>query len=764
MSPSSEYSAESSENELALDDLIGTVYVGRYELNSVLGTGGMGVIYRGRQVFLDRPVAVKLLKSNSISSKARMRFHQEAKAASALSHPGIVSIIDFGVDELDRPYMAMEFVEGCTLTELLAERIVLSLEDALPVFLEACDALGAAHKKGIVHRDIKPSNIMLVVSDDGEVHIKLLDFGIAKMLDFPEHTLQDLTKTGDTLGTPLYMSPEQINSKNVTYRSDLYSLGCTMYACLTGAPPFVGQTKMETMEMHCHDRPMTLEEASDGLKFPSELEAIVQRLLAKNPSERFESAEQLKRALVTMAEAIAKQAEAVGSGTSLFGWSSTSTGMSKVVSESVHSSMAGRARLAPSNVANPLTSSKFGLRAADSSERENNESIFWSSDLSDRIERASSARADWFGARKPSKSKGPKSLELGESRFPKGVRVAAVICALLSCGIGLFYMQTGISSQAVKKLPVSSTAPSSVLPQHLDSAPASISEVFPSVDLTTADMLIDKTISKTPMVQSLSLEKMDGLSEKGLARLSALKSLRRLNLSETGITIAGLRIVSALNLQSLVLDDNSGISDAGLFYVGSMDSLEHLSLAKTSISDVGLRHLAKLSKLKALILAENGRISDLGIRNLNPAESKLASLSVENCNVDDAAVEDLLKFGKLRNVVLSGNSNITTACVRPLAQSQRKWRGLGLAHLHLSARAVESLARIDSLELLDISGSYLNEKAIAALCKMPNLTDLYLSTCDLTDAEKKTLHDSLRHTRLDYTHTLCHTLDSFFKP
>jgi serine/threonine-protein kinase len=234
--------ADASANNLPADELVGTVYLGKYELNEIIGTGGMGVVYRGRQIFLDRPVAVKMLRGNTASAKARTRFHREAKAASALSHKGLVSILDFGVDELDHPYMIMEYVEGCTLGELLTERVTLAVGDVLPVFLGICDALAVAHKKGIVHRDLKPGNIMLVVDESEEVQIKILDFGVAKMLDVPDITLQDLTKPGDVLGTPLYMSPEHIEGKNITYRSDLYSLGCMLYACLTGCPPFVGET------------------------------------------------------------------------------------------------------------------------------------------------------------------------------------------------------------------------------------------------------------------------------------------------------------------------------------------------------------------------------------------------------------------------------------------------------------------------------------------------------------------------------------------
>jgi serine/threonine protein kinase len=379
------------------DDLVGTVYAGKYELNSILGTGGMGVIYRGRQVFLDWPVAVKMLKSDSMSAKARTRFHQEAKAVSALKHPGIVSILDFGVDDLDRPYMVMEYVEGCNLSDLLLERLVLPMEDLLPLSLEICDALSAAHKKGIVHRDLKPSNIMLVANDDGQVQIKLLDFGVAKMLDVPEYTRQDLTKTGDALGTPLYMSPEQIESKNVTYRSDLYSLGCTLYACLTGTPPFIGETKIETMDMHCADKPMSLKEASEGLEFSPGIEAIIMRLLEKRPGDRYESAEQVKDALIEMAvtNGLLQQPNRQQTMGGLPYLDGANSKTSKNISDIAYREQTAQVQSVTEPTKNPILTNRVKPEARPERREPGahlKNTIYWVSDLPDRVKAARAAK------------------------------------------------------------------------------------------------------------------------------------------------------------------------------------------------------------------------------------------------------------------------------------------------------------------------------------------------------------------------------------
>ena len=271
------------------EELLGTTYLGKYEILSVLGSGGMGVVYKGLHIFFEEIVAIKMLKSlptsvsNEAKAKIRERFHKEAVAMRMLRHPGIVAITDFGVDDLDRPYMVMEHVEGTTLSDILKERGTLSMKDLLPVSLEICDALSELHHKGIVHRDLKPSNIILFVDDKNSVHVKLLDFGIAKMLDIQEQ--QSLTRTGEILGTPVYMSPEQIQGlrEEMTHSSDLYSLGCMLYMCLTGTTPFIGHSKFKTMEKHCTAQPLPLKQACRGRDFPPGIEPIVMRLLEKKP-------------------------------------------------------------------------------------------------------------------------------------------------------------------------------------------------------------------------------------------------------------------------------------------------------------------------------------------------------------------------------------------------------------------------------------------------------------------------------------------------
>lgn len=269
--------------------------LGHYRIESKLGAGGMGVVYKARDLHLDRFVALKLLPPERVADPARKRrFVQEAKAASALNHPNIVVIHDItcedGVD-----FMVMEYIEGNTLDKLVG-RSGLSFGDALGYAVPLADALAKAHAAGIVHRDLKPANIM--VSIEGVV--KVLDFGLAKLSEREEFsheaaTEAEGTERGTILGTVSYMSPEQAEGKKVDARSDIFSFGAVLYEMLTGQRAFHGENKISTLAAILHEDPKPLSQVSSGL--PSEVVRIVARCLRKSPDNRFQTMADLKVAL-----------------------------------------------------------------------------------------------------------------------------------------------------------------------------------------------------------------------------------------------------------------------------------------------------------------------------------------------------------------------------------------------------------------------------------------------------------------------------------
>lgn len=283
---SSQNTAENHQADFAPGDVLD----GRYRVESILGCGGMGVVYRVTQMFVDKQFALKTLLKDQISEVKLRRFQQEARAVFALDHPNIVAVKDFGVIEDATPFLVMEMVDGETLSARLKSSGRLTLEQAIPIFIQACFGLGYAHDQGIVHRDIKPSNLMLVngITPGADGSIKILDFGIAKFTQHDGGEIQSLTKTGEIFGSPFYMSPEQCTGERVDYRADVYSLGCVLFEALTGTPPCVGESALSTMMQHQIGKTPTLKEASMGLDFPPELEHIVAKMLDKSPDKRYQ--------------------------------------------------------------------------------------------------------------------------------------------------------------------------------------------------------------------------------------------------------------------------------------------------------------------------------------------------------------------------------------------------------------------------------------------------------------------------------------------
>jgi tetratricopeptide (TPR) repeat protein/tRNA A-37 threonylcarbamoyl transferase component Bud32 len=280
------------------DHLVGEVFADRYEIISLIGTGGMSVVYKARHMLMKNLVAVKMLLPHMLSSPTSVkRFQQEAQAASALSHPNLITVHDLGVTPDGIPYLVMEYVEGYGLSDLIKREGRVSPARCLDILIDACDALAVAHDKGIIHRDLKPSNIMIAVSGDGGEQVKIVDFGIAKLLPTEGEEAQQLTQTGELFGSPLYMSPEQCLSRPLDARSDVYSLGCLMYEALAGSPPLAGGSIIETMYKHMHELPSGLGAAVPDTSLRQQLEAVVFKAMAKEPEQRFQSMREFKTAL-----------------------------------------------------------------------------------------------------------------------------------------------------------------------------------------------------------------------------------------------------------------------------------------------------------------------------------------------------------------------------------------------------------------------------------------------------------------------------------
>ena len=284
------------------DGLIGTT-AGNYRILDKISDGGMGSVYRAEHSLIGRHVAVKVLLPELTGNREIVdRFFREAKATTAIKHPGIVEVFDFGYLDSGLAYIVMELLEGMTLARRIKLRGTMPEGEAAALLRGVCSSLAAAHDKGIVHRDLKPDNLFLVQDLDipGGERIKLLDFGIAKLTDIG--SAHAATKTGAVMGTPTYMSPEQCRgSGDVDARADIYSLGCIFYQLLAGKPPFAMEGAGEVIGMHLYVQPEPPSRHALGIS--PDTEALVMAMLSKDPKGRPQTARDLAQAFAAIARA-----------------------------------------------------------------------------------------------------------------------------------------------------------------------------------------------------------------------------------------------------------------------------------------------------------------------------------------------------------------------------------------------------------------------------------------------------------------------------
>jgi serine/threonine-protein kinase len=279
----------------------GAILRAKYQILAKLGEGGMGVVYKVRHVHFDEIFAIKVVSPSLLADSGfQQRFRTEALLMRRLDHPNAVRVQDYDETEDGRPFMVMEYVEGMGLDRLLAQEPLFTIPRSLRITMQVCEALAAAHKLGIVHRDIKPSNILVVQQPDGRDHVKVLDFGVAKVKEGSGVQAASVTRTGFVVGTPDYMSPEQaqgVRGDLLDGRSDLYSLGVVLFQLLTGRLPFSADTPVMVLLAHMQQKPPNPRDLRD---IPGPLSSLVLRALEKEPALRFPNAEAMRDALKTM--------------------------------------------------------------------------------------------------------------------------------------------------------------------------------------------------------------------------------------------------------------------------------------------------------------------------------------------------------------------------------------------------------------------------------------------------------------------------------
>lgn len=267
---------------------------GCYKLLSLAGEGGMGSVYRAAHTVLARQCAIKFLTPSMVSPETWHLFQKEAKIISSLTHQTICQIYDLGIHEGVLPYYAMDYIDGVTLDDIITTQGPLSVGATIELYLKVLDGLSYAHRRGVIHKDLKPANIMIEQTADGEIHVKILDFGISD-LNEPVGKGEKRKRAAEDvgiLGSAAYMSPEQFRGWDIDKRSDIYNLGCSLFETLAGLPPFLAET-FEELEHKQMTEPSPLLTEATGMFFPAEIEAVIKKCMEKSPSRRYQSASEM---------------------------------------------------------------------------------------------------------------------------------------------------------------------------------------------------------------------------------------------------------------------------------------------------------------------------------------------------------------------------------------------------------------------------------------------------------------------------------------
>jgi serine/threonine protein kinase/HEAT repeat protein len=279
------------------DPLIGS-QLGHFRIESVIAEGGMGVIYKATHDVIGRQAAIKVLSEKYSSDKNMIkRLHREARSVNRIGHPAIIDIFDFGQTSDHREYFVMEYVPGQSLAELMSDRGRLPWSTIAPILAQTLDALAATHDLGIIHRDVKPENILVLEKEGGEVSVKVLDFGIAKSVEGLGPDGEHLTRAGSVMGTPEYVSPEQIRGREVDGRADLYAVGVILFEMVMGRRPYDSDQIISLLMSHIRDPIPPMDDIPPELGIPPELPSVVHRAMAKDPAQRFANAREFAQAL-----------------------------------------------------------------------------------------------------------------------------------------------------------------------------------------------------------------------------------------------------------------------------------------------------------------------------------------------------------------------------------------------------------------------------------------------------------------------------------
>jgi serine/threonine protein kinase len=655
ISPGDEAPAERSNvspDNTTNDPLIGQTVGKHYQILACCGKGGMSTVYKAKDLTMGNLVAIKFLLFEGKTAREQMmlRFQREARVVGSLDHPNVIAVHAFDFTADRQPFLVMDYAEGETLAERIARTGRIPLDQCIDIFIQICDGLAHAHEKGVLHRDLKPGNVILLDERYGDVTLKILDFGIAKLVDNSASNTQQLTRTGDVFGSPLYMSPEQGLGKSLTASSDLYSLGCLMFEALTGLPPFMGKTAVETILKHQTEAPPTLMQATLGEEFPQKLENIVSTLLAKEARDRFQSALELGIALRDLKK----------SGDAAIPVASNNAFSKALMPERSRMVMGATQAIAFVSIVillvRILSPSKHLVQNSTPPINDNApaEQI-----IRELPKLSAQERADTQVAYEAKYTPGVKSVDyrgykLSLQGFSEIAKLKRLSNLNLSdtpaddAAVRSFVDLRELNALVLSRTKLTDEGVKTIAGLHLGLLDLS----YTNISNRTLEILA----SKMPGVQNLFLSGTQ-IDDDGMEALGRLKSLYILDLCQTKITDKGLEPLSQLTDMEELNLARTKVSNAGLIHLKNLKSLSCLELSETSVTDAGLSALTSLKKLKFLGLKKT-RITNAGLSSLVRIPS-LRKLILDDTLITDEGLSTLLKMNNPSYLHLRGCKGVS---------------------------------------------------------------------------------------------------------
>jgi eukaryotic-like serine/threonine-protein kinase len=640
-----------------------------YRLLKPLGQGGMGVVYLAEHIVMQQRVALKLLAPGRLSQVSWQRFEIEGKALALLHHQNIVKIYNMGIDRAGCPFYAMDYLPGPSLADLIAgcreSGDTLSTLDILKIYLQVCAGLSSAHKKGIVHRDIKPSNIILA-DNGGDPAAKIVDFGIASVSSSDKER-QALTSAGEVFGSPLYMSPEQCMGSRVDARSDIYSFGCSLFHSLTGKPPFLGETALQTVLMHQDAPPPTLGSVSRKSDFSPNLEQLVGRLLEKNIERRYQTIDQVAHDLerVIAGKNIGASAATAEARTSAHSSAGPNTGVSSPSDRPLasHSSppsnrrtlllvsatglilIAGLLKVAGDQWRRP--SSGSGARAAPRLAESSTPSggLQKTAPLvepanvladEDRLNRAALIEAS---GHRPEYYKGIDGRALVRYKFPGVFKVGDIQMPGLR-PVDRIDAKDVVDLPAGKFFALYFCSPVESYPQYLD------------------------CFAGNPMIYCVGFNDCTKNLNQLVERLTAYPNLFSLNLVESNLKKLDFKILTRFKKLSTLIINACELDIDGLLASGILKNLQDFGLTHVSGCGKLFGQLAASKNLRVLSIEASGiKYEDLVTLAAN---RHLTKLSLRADSIGDREIAVLAKMHQLNELIIAGGK-ITGRCVSSLS-------------------------------------------------------------------------------------------------